>query len=301
MIILDRKEDFDQLKARQCRLHYPLKLDRKTLEKLYMSFIRSKLEYGGIIWDNCSQEQSDMIENVQLRAAKIVSGAIRRTHTELLYSELCWEPLQVRRHKQRLTTMYKIKNNDAPTYLCNTLPDTVAHTTDYNLRNRDDVSMFKTRTKTFQLSFFPRTVNEWNRLTKEQKESPNALAFRDKLDPVAKTPPPWYLVGSRKMSVAHAKLRMLCSQLNDHLYSHIHVIDSPQCSCGNARENNRHFLLQCPLYHQERQVLLADLHKLNFTPSLNNLLYGDSNMSDLTNSRAVEIIHKYFVATKRFQ
>ena len=132
------------------------KLDRKTLEKLYLSFIRSQLEYGNIIWDNCTQEQADMIENVQLRAAKIVSGAIRRTHTELLYQELNWEPLQVRRRKQRLTTMYKIKNNEAPLYLINTLPNTVADNTNYNLRNRDDVALFKTRTKTFQLSFFPK-------------------------------------------------------------------------------------------------------------------------------------------------
>ena len=42
------------------------KLDRKTLEKLYLSFIRSKLEYGNIIWDNCTQEQADTIEEKKL-------------------------------------------------------------------------------------------------------------------------------------------------------------------------------------------------------------------------------------------
>ena len=241
-----------------------------------------------------------MIENVQLRAAKIVSGAIRRTHTELLYQELNWEPLQIRRRKQRLSTMYKIKHNDAPQYLINTLPNTVADNTNYNLRNRDDVSMFKTRTKTFQLSFFPRTVNEWNGLSNDLKNAPNVNDFKDKLNPVKKTSPTWYAAGKRKMSVVHAKLRMLCSPLNDHLYSHIHVIDSPQCPCGYARENNKHFLLQCPLYQNERRELLNNLSTLDFLPTLNNLLYGDPNMSEETNFKAVEKIHNFFAATKRF-
>ena len=30
------------------------RLDRRTLETIYFSFIRSKIEYGSIVWDNCS-------------------------------------------------------------------------------------------------------------------------------------------------------------------------------------------------------------------------------------------------------
>jgi hypothetical protein len=35
------------------------KLDRKSLEKLYIGFIRPILEYGGIVWDNCSLYESE--------------------------------------------------------------------------------------------------------------------------------------------------------------------------------------------------------------------------------------------------
>ena len=38
------------------------KLDRKTLEIIYMSFIRPILEYADIIWDNCDTYFSDRIE-----------------------------------------------------------------------------------------------------------------------------------------------------------------------------------------------------------------------------------------------
>ena len=33
------------------------KLERKTLETFYLSFIRPILEYGDIVWDNCSKKE----------------------------------------------------------------------------------------------------------------------------------------------------------------------------------------------------------------------------------------------------
>ena len=83
------------------------KLDRSTLEKLYVAFVRSKLEYANIVWDNCSKQLSDLIESVQYRAGKVVSGAIHRTSHELLYKELGWDRLEDRRKRQRLKVLYK--------------------------------------------------------------------------------------------------------------------------------------------------------------------------------------------------
>ena len=55
------------VKAGQCldalnALKY--KLDRKTLHTLYFAFVRSKLEYARIVWDNCSNQLSDLLESV---------------------------------------------------------------------------------------------------------------------------------------------------------------------------------------------------------------------------------------------
>ena len=60
-------------------------LDRTTLERVYQSFVRSKLEYACIVWDNCTNEQRNQLEQVQYRAGKIVSGAINRTSRDLVY------------------------------------------------------------------------------------------------------------------------------------------------------------------------------------------------------------------------
>lgn len=35
------------------------KLNRESLTKMYISFIRPILEYGDVVWDNCTQEQTD--------------------------------------------------------------------------------------------------------------------------------------------------------------------------------------------------------------------------------------------------
>ena len=34
-------------------------LDMNSLEKLYFGFIGPILEYGSVVWDNCTREQSD--------------------------------------------------------------------------------------------------------------------------------------------------------------------------------------------------------------------------------------------------
>lgn len=58
--------------------------------------------------------------------------------------------------------------------------------------------------------------------------------------------PKWFSTGERNTSIKHARMRMLCSKLNNHLFSHIHVIDSPACQCWHGRENNKQFIIDCP-------------------------------------------------------
>ena len=111
--------------------------------------------------------------------------------------------------------------------------------------------------------------------------------------------PKWYLTGKRETSVKHAKLRMLCSNLNDHLFSYIHVIDTPSCICGHVRENNRHYLLDCPMYYAERNEMLNELQGIGFQANLQNLLYGNSQYSDECNIQAFDIIQKFINATDR--
>ena len=272
------------------------KLDRGSLETLYFAYVRSKLEYACVTWDNCSKQCKDLVESVQYRAAQIVSGGINRTSHKIIYQELGWETLDERRRKLRLKLFFKMITGISPSYLSDLLPRTVEH----NLRNQGDFYLPQARTSTLHDSFIHKTARDWNELDNDTKSAGTLAAFSNKLNKDQVRAPRWYYVGERHHSALHARLRMLCSPLNDHLFSHIHVIDDPACACGHARENNRHFFLECPLYTNQRDVLMDSLHRIDFDTKLTDLLYGSSEYNCSKNTEAFKLIQVYIKDTGRF-
>jgi hypothetical protein len=75
-------------------------------------------------------------------------------------------------------------------------------------------------------------------------------------------PPENYNEGPRKLNILHTRLRHKCSSLNADL-SRIHVIDNYKCNCGGSFEDDIHYLLECPLYPNERRTLLSDCDDVN--------------------------------------
>ena len=51
--------------------------DRKSLETVYLTFIRPILEYGDTVWDNCTQYEKNELEKIQNEAARIVTGTTK--------------------------------------------------------------------------------------------------------------------------------------------------------------------------------------------------------------------------------
>ena len=277
---------------------FKYKLDRRTLEKLYFSYVRSKLEYSSILWDNCPEFLSGRLEDVQIRAAKIISGATNRTSHALIYNELGWESLQQRRKVQRLSTMYNIVHGKTPTYMMDPIPEAVNH--EYNLRRQEEIPGIRANTAGFQRSFYPRTIWEYNKLDKQIRQAPSLNVFKDKLKDTKHKPPDWYYEGNRKWAIHHARIRMLCSSLNDHLFSHLHVADSPECPCGKDRETSRHYFLECPLYTNERITMIDELDAIGSQTSFASLIYGSDKCSTETNIQAVTIIHNFIRDSGRF-
>ena len=52
-------------------------INLKSLETIYFAYIRSLLEYSDVLWDNCTQQQCNEIEKIQLEAGHIVTGATK--------------------------------------------------------------------------------------------------------------------------------------------------------------------------------------------------------------------------------
>ena len=53
------------------------KLDRKSLEIIYTTFIRPILVYGDVIWDNCTQYEKQELDKAQTEAARIATGTTK--------------------------------------------------------------------------------------------------------------------------------------------------------------------------------------------------------------------------------
>ena len=64
------------------------KVGRSILTSLYKSLIRTLMEYMDVIWNNCSDCDSALLDSVQYEAARLVTGAIKVTSSARLYKEL---------------------------------------------------------------------------------------------------------------------------------------------------------------------------------------------------------------------
>ena len=69
--------------------------------------VRSCLEYADVVWDGCNETDSDLLEQLQYEAARLVTGAIKGTFRESLLNELAWVKLKERRlyHKLKIGTL----------------------------------------------------------------------------------------------------------------------------------------------------------------------------------------------------
>ena len=92
------------------------KINRSTLICLYKSLIRPLMEYGDVIWDNCSEGESQLLESVQYESARVVTRAIKGTSGRRLRDELAWEELSERRKLHKLIHFYKIAKRLVPMY-----------------------------------------------------------------------------------------------------------------------------------------------------------------------------------------
>ena len=279
-----------------CRLSY--QLDRNTLATLYCSFIRPVLEYGDTLYNGCTLQQSNSIEQVQKRAARIITGCIRGTPTRLMYNELGWTTMKERRDFHCLCLFHKIINGTAPNYLVKNIPESVGIRTGRTLRNSTDLSMITSRTSVFQRSFFPSTIKLWNSLNPVVRETPNISEFKRHLRP-KRAGNRSLSFGTRKLNVIWTRIRLGCSSLRGQLYR-MHIVNDPTCNCGHKFEDAKHYFLECPLYNRQRIVLLNNIHKFIEHSDLDVILHGCENLAEQDNRLIIECIHSFIQDSKRF-
>ena len=112
---------------------------------MYTSFIRPHLEYASDVWGGCSLSNAEKLEQVQLLAARIVSGLPIFTSKTSLFYQTGWIPLSSRRKIARLKTMYKVDKNIILSYIRDIFPDKQCNASSYTTRNSQNYSLSKCR------------------------------------------------------------------------------------------------------------------------------------------------------------
>ncbi|PJE78229.1 hypothetical protein CI610_02839 [invertebrate metagenome] len=272
-------------------------LGRTSLQTLYFTLIRPIFEYGNIVWDNLTKTQSDMLENLQLEAARIVTGGTKLTSRVKLYLETGWLPLEQRRKHHKIIHFHKMVHGLLPQYLQEILPRRNNSIHDHNTRVGNNFRPPPCRTSLYMKSFLPSVIPLWNSLPDAIKSDPSITKLKSHLNKPRHKVPHYFLSGNRLGQIHHARLRMECSPLKFYLF-HKNLIDSPLCTCNHEDETNEHFLLRCPLFAQFR---LRCFSALNYPLSTEILLFGDNELTYDENLLIFSSVQEFIIISKRFE
>ena len=109
-------------------------ISRNALNQMYMSFLLPFVEYASVVWDGCSEQDSQTLQKIQNEAARLVTGLTRSVSLENLFKECGWTTLSKRRQQHKLSFMYKVNNGIVPSYIHDLIPPLVSEISNYPLR-----------------------------------------------------------------------------------------------------------------------------------------------------------------------
>ena len=292
----------------------------KSRDQIYKMHVRPHLDYCDIIFHVPAIQsefdssltlnyQMNALERTQYQAALAVSGAWKGTNRDKIYEELGWETLDLRRFFRRLTQFYKIMNNLTPEYLKIPIPTQQCHLFGY--RSSNALYPIMCRTDGYRKSFFPDSVCSWNEIGPELRGAESLSIFKKKLlqiiRPVKKS---LYDVSNPNGIRWIFQLRVGLSPLRAHKKSH-KFPDTPDdaCLCNIGAETTQHFLLKCPIFNTQRNLLFQAVNPVIMANNMNNLndrdmvklfLYGHEKLKFYENQSILRVVMNFIGMTSRF-
>ena len=106
-----RKKCFQTLNIIKVLGHQEWGADTKTLLSLYESLVRSKVDYGSIVYRNAKRSELNRLEVIHNEGLRLCLGAFRSSPLESLNVEANLYPLRFRRKKLGLQYGLKIKSH----------------------------------------------------------------------------------------------------------------------------------------------------------------------------------------------
>ena len=215
---------------------------------------------------NLKQTDLARLENLQYRAAKIVTGALHFTSKDKLNAELGWETILERGNFLGLNIFHKIHLHETRPLIRKCMPK-LDFEKKFETRSKGGYIPFKNYANKFKTSFFPHISGLWNSLPK-QIQCKNLEDF--KMHTKKELKPPKYKhfsSGTKQGNTLLTRIRVGRSFLNEHKFT-IGLTDSPECLCHFRTESPQHYFLDCFLYLPERQTLFTLIE--HYVPSFSN-------------------------------
>ena len=86
-------------------------MDRKSIEKMYVSFVCPVTEYCSVVWVGSYHSNLVKLERFQIDALRLITGATFRAIISELYEETKFFTIKPRTDIASLIMFYKMKNN----------------------------------------------------------------------------------------------------------------------------------------------------------------------------------------------
>ena len=109
---------------------------RETLITIYNLLVQSHFNYCSVVWGCCSQSLSQKLQELQNRAARVITFSNFNSCTEELFLELRWVKLDRQHSVDKAIMMYHFLNCAVPQYLCFRFVQR-SNTLSYQLRGSD--------------------------------------------------------------------------------------------------------------------------------------------------------------------
>ena len=136
----------------------------ETVEKLYLYFLRPKLEYASPVWHGSVLEQDAIsLERIQAAVARSILRASFHTPKAVLFQQLKWPSLRWRREISSMTMFHGILHTRPDVLASCIFPFSSAATT-RSLRKPKQLILPQAHTTKYINSFFYRSAMVWNTL-----------------------------------------------------------------------------------------------------------------------------------------
>ena len=155
-------------------------LDGANFKRLYTAFVRPHLEYAQSTWSSHLAKHVNMLQNVQVRATKLVDGIGNLDYEERL-RKLDLPSLKYRRKRGDMIEIFKHFNKYDKNALSSSFIPRQRTTRTHKLQMLERVPKDGIRGVQTN-SFYHRTSKIWNTLPKKVSEAKTINSFKNNLD-----------------------------------------------------------------------------------------------------------------------